>query len=62
MFSSPKEMDKVFVYLMDGDEAICYWNGKASDFVDPNPKNKWIHLKKERAVGKVEKDYEAGMI
>lgn len=55
-------MDKVFVYLLDGSDHICYWSGYAKDFTDPNPKNKWLQMKRERAVNKVDKDYECGMI
>ena len=55
-------MDKMFVYLMDGDYPICYWKGKVSDFTDPNPSYQWIILKNDKAVGKVSEDHEAGMI
>lgn len=55
-------MDKMFVYLMDGTYPICYWKGKVSEFLDPDPKYRWLILKNDKAVAKVDHDYEAGMI
>ena len=47
---------------MDGNVPICYWKGSTSDFVEPNPTYRWLTMKADKALGKVEKDYEAGMI
>lgn len=47
---------------MDGDDAICYWKGMVTDFLDPNPNYRWLPLNCDLAVGKVTKSYEAGMI
>ena len=55
-------MDRVMIYLMDGDKPICYWKGQATDFTDPNPKTRWINMKNDKAIGKVDNDYEAGLI
>lgn len=55
-------MDRVFVYLMDGENPICFWKGSVSDFNDPNPKAKWLNMKADKAIDKVDKEYEAGMI
>jgi hypothetical protein len=55
-------MENIFVYLMDGNYPICYWKGKVSDFKDPDPKYRWLILKNDKAVGKVNQDHEAGMI
>lgn len=56
------QMADVFVYLMSGKHPVCYWKGKVKDFLDPNPTYRWIALKADKSVGKVENDYEAGMI
>ena len=55
-------MGLVFVYLMDDDDAICYWRGNAVDFTDPDPQHRWISLKNDKAIGKVDELHEAGMI
>ena len=47
---------------MDGNYPICFWKGKVSDFTDPDPKYRWLILKNDKAVGKVNEDHEAGMI
>lgn len=38
VYQNIEEMDKIFVYLMDGTYPICYWKGDVKDFKDPNPK------------------------
>lgn len=55
-------MDRVYVYLMEKDVPICYWRGKLTDFLDPNPKYQWIPLKNDPAIGKIEEEHHAGMI
>ena len=55
-------MGTVFFYLMDGDNAVCYWKGQASDFISPEAQYKWIPLTNDHAVGKVKNSYDAGMI
>lgn len=41
VFKSPcqslEELDRVYVYLLKEDKAICYWRGKVSDFSNFNP-------------------------
>ena len=61
-YRSLKDMDKVFVYLMDDDKAVCYWKGDVAEFSDPNAKFKWLNMIADKSVGAVEKEYEAGMI
>lgn len=61
-YQSIDEMEKVFVYLMDGDKQVCFWKGDIAQFKDPNPKFKWLHMKADKSVGAIEHDYEAGMI
>lgn len=55
-------MDKVYVYLMEGDKPICFWKGKVSEFTDPNPVYRWIPMKADLAIGEVKDAWEAGMI
>jgi hypothetical protein len=47
---------------MDGDKPICYWRGKVSEFIDPNPIYKWIPLKCDLAIGSVKDPWRAGML
>ena len=62
VYQNIEEMDKVFVYIMDGSYPICYWKGNITEFTNPDPKFRWLHMKNDRSVGKVENEYEAGMI
>ena len=55
-------MDRVYFYLMDGSSPICFWRGKASDFMDRNPAFKWYPLTNDVAIGDVEEAHDAGMI
>lgn len=43
-YKSIEELGRIYVYLMDGDDAVCFWIGEASEFLDPSPKPKWIPL------------------
>ena len=61
-FHTLEAMEKVFVYLMDGDKAICYWKGNVPDLADLNPEYKYYALKADRALGKVKEDCNAGLI
>ena len=31
-------MGKLYIYLMDGEKAICYAKRNIDEFMDPNPK------------------------
>lgn len=55
-------MQSMFIYLMYKSTPVCYWKGKVKDYIDPNPKYQWLSLKVDKAIGKIENDYEAGMI
>jgi hypothetical protein len=59
---SIEAMDKLFIYLMAGNEPICFWKGKVSEFIEPSPDQRWLILKVDKAIGKVENDFDAGMI
>ena len=61
-YFSLDEMDKIFIYLMDGNHPICFWKGRVSEFSDQDPGQRWFILKVDKAVGKVENDYDAGML
>lgn len=62
VYQNIEEMEKIFIYIMDGSIPICYWKGDIKEFLNPNPKFRWITMKNDQAVGKVANDYEAGMI
>lgn len=57
-----EEMDRVYIYLMDGDKPVCYWKGKVSEFTNANPTERWISLKNDQAIGSVDEEWMAGMI
>ena len=61
-YPSVEQMENIFIYLMDGSYPICFWKGKVSDFLDPNPEFRWITLKNDKAIGKVDCDSAAGML
>jgi hypothetical protein len=43
-YKSYEELGRVYVYLMDGDEPVCFWKGNASEFDDTTPKYRWLPL------------------
>lgn len=55
-------MDTIFVYLMDGKVPICFWKGKVSEFKELNPNYRWLGMKADKSLDKVENDYDAGLI
>jgi hypothetical protein len=55
-------MGKVYFYLMDGDNAVCYAKDEIENFLDPDPKIKWIEMTPDLAVGKVSEHHKAGLI
>ena len=62
VYPNLKQMERVMVYLMKGDVPICYWKGTPEEFTDPNPKYRWLTMKNDKAIGKVDEDHEAGLI
>ena len=62
VYANPEMMDRIYVYLMNGDVPICWWKGKVTEFLDPNPTYRWLIMKNDKAIGEVVNDYEAGMI
>lgn len=61
-YKSLEELGRVYIYLMDGDEPICFWKGMASEFTDPSPKFKWFPLTCDLSKGKVTNSWEAGLV
>lgn len=55
-------MGKVYFYLMDGDNAVCYAKDDIENFLDPNPDLRWIELTPDLSVGKVSEPHKAGII
>ena len=55
-------MERVYIYLMHDDDAICYWRGEADDFTNPCPEMRWVPLVNDLSVGDVQNAYEAGII
>ena len=61
-YKSLDELGRVYIYLLEGDEPICFWKGLAKDFMDPSPKFKWFPLTCDLSKGKVSNSWEAGLI
>lgn len=55
-------MGKVYVYLMEGEKAICYAKDEISKFMDPDPKMRWYELTPDLAIGKVKEPQKAGLV
>lgn len=56
-------MEKVFVYLLDGEVPVCFWSGNISEFTNPNPVNfRWIPMMCDLSIGEVTEIWKAGMI
>jgi len=60
-FKKTDNVSRVYVYLMDGSTPVCFWKGKVSDFLDPNPILKWYPLTCDLSVGEVTEAHKAGM-
>lgn len=50
------------MYLMSGDKPICFYQANIEEFLDPNPKMRWIELTNDLAIGKVTEAYQSGLI
>lgn len=61
-YPNVQSLDRVYVYLMDGNSPICYWKGHVLDFLNPDPGFKWLPFKNDLAIGTVKNAYEAGLI
>lgn len=56
------DIGRVYFYLMDGDNAICYAQERIEEFLDPNPQLRWIELQPDLSIGKVKDHHKAGLI
>jgi len=62
-YLSAAGIGKVFVYLMQGSNPICYYSANIEEFLDnPNPPIRWVELKNDLSVGKVDDSHKAGVI
>lgn len=56
------DMGRVYVYLMDGKTPICYYKEHIKNFLNPNPKTKWIQMQPDLAIGSCKEAHKAGVI
>lgn len=56
------DMADVCIYIMDGDNPICYYRCKATEFREPNADLKWVALINDKSVGQVSEAHQAGML
>lgn len=65
-YMSILDIGTMFVYLkqktMGKWKRVCFWKGPIKDYMDPNPKQKWIDLEPDLAIGKVKEHYKAGIV
>lgn len=70
-FESPylslKDMGTLMIYVwqkmkIGKDKRVCFWKGDIMQFTDPNPKQKWINLEPDLAIGEVKEHYNAGIV
>jgi hypothetical protein len=57
-----ESMERIYIYLMDGDLPVSYWKGMAKDFTDPNAQFKWVSLIADKSIKKITKPHKAGII
>lgn len=55
-------IERVYVYLMDGDNPICYYKGHIEDFMEPDAQIKWVELTNDLSVGKIKESHKAGLL
>ena len=47
------DIGRVYVYLMHGDKAVCYFKDDIENYRQPNPTYKWIEMTADLSMGKV---------
>lgn len=57
-----EEVERVYVYLMDGDEPVCYRRFDIEQIGDKNPEFRWLGLINDKSIGKVDEHYKAGIV
>ena len=55
-------MGRVYIYLMADNLPVCWWKGRVSDFLDPNPQIKTIKMRIDKALAYIKSESEAGSI
>ena len=58
----PDDIPDIFVYLVKGGKKICYKRLDPKQNTDMRAGARWIHLKPDKAIGKVTKDWEGGFL
>jgi len=61
-YKTLEELDRIYVYLMDGSDPICYWRGQVADFINPDPEFRWLPFINDLSIGAVSNGYEAGLV
>ena len=56
------DIGRVYVYLLQGGKPICYFMAEIEEFIDPNPKFRWVELLPDLAVGKCKTPHKAGLV
>ena len=57
-----KDIGKVYIYLMSGNDPVCYYVADIEKFTNPNPEFQWIEMIPDLALGKVKEAHKAGVI
>jgi hypothetical protein len=57
-----KDIGKVYIYLMSGNDPVCYYVADIEKFTNPNPEFQWIEMIPDLALGKVKEHHKAGVI
>ena len=57
-----EEVDRVYVYLMDGDTPVCYRRFDVEQIADKNPEFRWLGLINDKSIGDVKEHYKAGIL
>jgi hypothetical protein len=61
-YVSVENIGRVFVYLMKGKDPICFYKASVEEFLDPNPKFRWVELTNDLSVGTVKDAHKAGLL
>lgn len=56
------DIGKIFIYLMKGNDAVCFYKADVEQFTKPDPDWQWIQLLPDLSMGKVKDAHKAGVI
>jgi len=63
LYQQIKRFPTLFVKLLDKDgNPICFYRDSITEFMDPAAQVHWVQLEPDLAVGKVKKQFKAGMV